>query len=136
MDRPKVGVGVFIAKGGKYLLGKRKNSHGHGQWSLPGGHLEGGESFEDCCIRETEEETGLRIRNVRKFDFTNDIFVEEGKHYVTLFFEADCESGELVNREPEKCFEWGWFGKDELPEPLFLPLRNLFDRMAKGLETA
>ena len=74
MDRPLVGVGVFIKRDGKYLLGKRKGAHGAGQWSLPGGHLEGGESFEDCCIREVKEETGLDISNVRRITFTKEIF--------------------------------------------------------------
>ena len=53
---PKVGVGVAVVKDGKVLLGKRKNAHGEGTWSFPGGHLEYKESWEDCAIRETLEE--------------------------------------------------------------------------------
>ena len=47
---PKVGVGVFVFRGNKLLLGKRKGSHGAGEWSLPGGHLDPGEDLIDCCI--------------------------------------------------------------------------------------
>ena len=51
MKRPRVGLGVFVKKEGKVLVGERKGSHGAGTWALPGGHLEGGESFEECCKR-------------------------------------------------------------------------------------
>ncbi len=123
--RPKVGVGVWIVKDGKVLLGKRKNAHGEGAWAAPGGHLEWGESVEDCARRETAEETGIEIANIRYATFTNDVFEAEGKHYVTLAVTADYASGEPRVMEPEKCERWGWFAWDELPEPRFLPLQNL-----------
>jgi 8-oxo-dGTP diphosphatase len=66
-QRPKVGVGVMIFKDGKVLLGKRKSSHGDGEYAWPGGHMEYMESFEECAKRETMEETGMQIRNVRFF---------------------------------------------------------------------
>lgn len=125
MDRPKVGVGVFIKKDGKYLVGKRKNAHGAGCWSLPGGHLEGGESFESCCERETLEETGITIFNIKPLTFTNDIFSEVNKHYVTLFFKAEYLSGEVQLMEPDKCEGWEWLALNDIPKPMFLPLENL-----------
>jgi 8-oxo-dGTP diphosphatase len=54
-NRPKVGIGVFIFKDGKFLMGCRKGTHGAGTWSVPGGHLEFGESFEECAEREALE---------------------------------------------------------------------------------
>lgn len=41
-DKPKVrvGIGVFVFKDGKFLMAQRKNAHGDGTWSVPGGHLE------------------------------------------------------------------------------------------------
>ena len=51
--KPKVGVGVMILKDGEILLGKRKGSHGEGEYAFPGGHLEYMESFSDCAKRET-----------------------------------------------------------------------------------
>ncbi|MFH1749531.1 MAG: NUDIX domain-containing protein [bacterium] len=83
--RPKVGLGVIILKDNKVLLGKRKGAHGEGDWSFPGGHLEFNEKLENCSIREVEEETGIRIRNIKPGSFTNDIFEMEKKHYITLF---------------------------------------------------
>lgn len=42
MSSPRIGVGVLIFRDGKLLLGKRRGSHGAGDWSAPGGHLEFG----------------------------------------------------------------------------------------------
>lgn len=123
--RPKVGFRVYILRENKVLLGKRKNSHGEGAWCATGGHLEFGESLEDGAKRETLEEAGIKIRNVRIGGFTEDIFKEEDKHYITIAMIADWESGEAQMMEPDKWEEWGWFSWDNLPEPLFLPFQNL-----------
>jgi 8-oxo-dGTP diphosphatase len=125
--RPKVGVGVFVLKDGKFLMQKRRGKHGDGTWSLPGGHLEFGESVEDCARREVMEEMGVEIKNIRFGPFTNDIFDKEGKHYVTLFVVSEYESGEPKIMESETTEDWGWFTINDLPGPLFLPLKNLFD---------
>lgn len=124
-DRPKIGVGVIVLKDGKALLGKRKGSHGEGSWGFPGGHLEFNESFEECAKRETLEETGITIVNLRKATFTNDIFPKEGKHYVTIYMIAEYDSGEVTIKEPDKCEKWEWFKWNELPNPLFTPIENL-----------
>ena len=125
MDSPKVGVGIIVVKDGKVVLLQRKNAHGEGTWCFPGGHLEAGESWEDCAKREVVEETGITIRNVRFAGVTNDIFEEEGKHYITIFMVSDWESGEARITEPEKCTDMGWFDWDDLPRPLFIPTHNL-----------
>jgi 8-oxo-dGTP diphosphatase len=124
-QKPEAGVGVCVVKDGKVLLGKRLNSHGNGCWSFPGGHLEMYETWEQCAEREVLEETGIRIKNIRFAGVTNDLFIEERKHYITLFMMADFETGELKIMEPEKCSEWNWFSWDRLPQPLFLPITNL-----------
>jgi len=125
---PKVGVAVIIIKNGKVLMHKRKNSHGDGTWSLPGGHLEFNESLEECAQRETFEETGMKIKNIRFADITNDIFEKEKKHYITIFMIADRESGEPIVKEPKKCECWEWHDWNNLPKPLFLPIENLLKK--------
>ena len=122
---PKVGIGVFIIKDGKILFGKRKNAHGDGTWSLSGGHLEFNESWEDCAMRETLEEAGIKIKNIRFATATNDIYPTEGKHYITIFMLSDYDSGEVKIMEPDRFDEWGWFDWNAPPAPLFLPLQNL-----------
>ena len=124
-ERPKVGIGVIVIKDGKILLGKRKNSHGDGAWSFPGGHLEFGESWEECAKRETMEETGINIKNIRFGTVTNDIFQTEEKHYITIFMLSDYDFGEVQIMEPEKCEKWDWFSWNQLPQPLFVPIQNL-----------
>ncbi len=124
-QRPRVGIGVIIYKKDKVLLGKRRNAHGEGSWCFPGGHLEYGETFESCAKREVQEETGLKISNIRRGPYTNDIFEKESLHYITLYMLADYESGSEKVREPEKCEKWEWFHWDKLPQPLFLPIENL-----------
>ncbi len=123
-ERPKVGLGVMVIKEGKILLGKRKNSHGEGAWSYPGGHLEYGESWEECAKREVSEETGIEINNLRFATATNDIFEKEQRHYVTIFILADHSGGEVKLMEPDKCEQWQWFEWEKLPSPLFVPIQN------------
>jgi 8-oxo-dGTP diphosphatase len=130
-DRPKVGVGVIVRQGGKVLLGLRRNAHGEGTWSFPGGHLEFGEDVFTCARREVAEETGLEISGLQVGPWTSDVFQEEGKHYVTLFVIAESAAGTPETLEPEKCIEWRWFFWSELPRPLFLPIQNL---LAQGFE--
>ncbi|OGH65034.1 MAG: DNA mismatch repair protein MutT [Candidatus Magasanikbacteria bacterium RIFCSPHIGHO2_01_FULL_41_23] len=125
LKRPKVGLGVIIVKDSKVLLGQRKNAHGNGTWGFPGGHLEFGESYEDCAKRETMEEVGITIKNIRFITATNDVFETEDKHYITIYVVADYDAGEVVNMEPQKLECWNWFAWDELPQPLFLPIQNL-----------
>jgi 8-oxo-dGTP diphosphatase len=129
MKRPRVGVGVFVKKEGKILVGKRKGSHGAATWALPGGHLEPGESFEACCKREVHEETGLIIKNISSVVFTNDVFHDEGLHYITLFFKGEYESGEATVAEPQECEEWRWVSLNHIPQPIFLPLRNALEEI-------
>lgn len=117
-DRVKVGIGVMVMKEGKVLLGKRRGSHGAGEYAFPGGHLEYMESFEDCARRETREECGIEIENVR-FQLLANLTKYAPKHYVHIGILADWESGEPMVLEPEKSESWGWYDLNELPSPLF-----------------
>lgn len=119
-QRPKVGVGVFILKDGKLLLGKRlsKDSHGDGEYCGPGGHMEFGETLEECAVRETREEVGIEIENVRFLCMTN-ILAWKGKHYIDIGMVADWKSGEPVVTEPDVRADWGWYDMDKLPSPMF-----------------
>ncbi|MBQ4797652.1 NUDIX domain-containing protein [Pseudoalteromonas sp. MMG006] len=120
----RVGVAVIIMRENTILLGERIGAHGANTWATPGGHLEFGESIEQCAMREVFEETGLNVSKITKLDYTNDIFTAENKHYITLYVKADYESGEPVLKEPNKCIQWRWYDINNLPTPLFTSLKN------------
>jgi 8-oxo-dGTP diphosphatase len=125
IERPKVGVGVIVFRNGKVLLGKRKNAHGNHTWNFPGGHLEFNEEIIDCARREVLEETGLEIISPIVGPVTNDIFLDDRKHYITVFVVCESKTGDPKILEPNKCDEWNWFEWKNLPQPLFLPIQNL-----------
>lgn len=123
-DRPRIGVGVMVWKRGRLLLGRRINARGEKSWQLPGGHLEFGETVEACAVREVAEEAGIGIRNLIHAGYTNEVFIESNRHYVTLFVSAEYSRGEVTVMEPDKCECWRWFDARDLPAPLFMPIRN------------
>jgi len=132
-SRPYVGIGVIIHnKKGHILLGIRKTEHGKGEWSLPGGHLEFFESFEECARREVFEETGLQIADPFPAWVSNDLFEESNKHYVTVFMVSEKYIGKVRNKEIDKCEGWKWFPVDNLPEPLYPALRQFAEEFYNG----
>lgn len=130
MKRPKIGVLVFIFKEDKVLLMKRKSSKKieDGFWSIPGGHLEMFESLETAVRRETFEEVGIKIKNLKFIDFTNDFFTKANKHYITFFYKAEYLSLTPRVKEPKKCKEIEWVSINSFPKKLFLPIKNLFKK--------
>lgn len=100
----------LIYKGGKILLQNRVKKDWQG-WTLPGGHIEPGESIVDAVRREMKEETGLTVhsvelRGVKQFP------IENGRYIVFLFRTDDFE-GELISSEEGKM---QWFDRRELSE--------------------
>ena len=120
MNRPGVGVGVIIENDkGQILVGKRL---GHAPfYSIPGGHLENGETFEAAAIKEVFEETSLIIKDPRVFCVTNNLktYEFEGKHYVSVNLYTNSFVGEAKVMEPTKCSEWIWCDINNLPQPHF-----------------
>ena len=117
----------IIKKDGKILLQKRQNAHGEGTWSLPGGHMEYGETPEQTAVREAKEEVNLNIKNTRMMGVTNDFMPEYKKHYITLYVEAEHVDGDPSIAEPDKITDIGWFSMNSLPSPLFIPFKNFIE---------
>ena len=121
LKHPRVGLGVIIVnKDGNILIGKRKGSHAQ-KYSIPGGHLEMGETFEQGAFREIKEETDLDIFEPKVIAVTNNLetYKEEGKHYISVVLLVTKYSGKLKNMEPEKCESWIWVDPHNLPQPHF-----------------
>lgn len=88
-------------------------------WAPPGGHLEFGETVEECAKRELLEETGLIATSTRLGPWVENMMDSGKKHYITLLVFVDAFEGTPALLEPDKCAGWEWFTWDALPEPLF-----------------
>ena len=89
---------IFDESHQKVLLTRRKDN---GLWCLPGGHMEAGESVEECCVREVHEETGLQVRVKRMTGVYSNpdqlVIYHDGSqaHFVVMNFEVEITGGEL-----------------------------------------
>lgn len=116
-----VGVGCIVMRDGLTLMVK---NHA-GYWSTPGGHLDFGESPADCAARETLEETGVRVSNVRFVAITNDVMTERGRHYVTIWMRGEPASCEVDTQDLAEIAEARWCDPSDLPSPVHPYLDNL-----------
>lgn len=121
----------MMMRGGKVLLGRRHDDpekassalRGEGTWTMPGGKLEFGESFEDGARREVLEETGITINKLEVFCVNNN--KNEHAHFITIGLFSDDFEGEAQVLEPDEIVEWQWFDLDQLPEPMYFPSSNM-----------
>ena len=120
-----IGVTIaFICHDGKgnYLMNKRNTNarDEHGAWDFGGGGLEVGETAEACLRKEVKEEYGVEIISHEFLGYI-DIFRNQNgtnTHWVSLNFLCLVDPLKVVNGEPHKFEEIGWFKLDNLPKPL------------------
>ena len=141
-----VGFGVMVLRDGKVLLGQRHVDHekadslmnGEGTWTMPGGKLDFGESFEGGAVRELREETGIVIQesDLEVISLSNDIVPTA--HFVTIGLLCKCVPGSAVFEqepqvmEPDEITQWKWFAFDDLPTPLFKPSEKVLNNYKEG----
>ncbi len=135
MEKKKVGcgVGIMILKDNKVLLGKRNKDHekassllnGAGTWTMPGGKLEFGETFEEGAKRETIEETGLILKNIDVICINNDMV--ETAHFITIGLFSDDFEGDPKVLELDEITEWRWFDLNKLPNPMYFPSAKILE---------
>jgi 8-oxo-dGTP diphosphatase len=104
-ERPVVGVGGVIIENGRVLLIRRGSEPLRGEWSIPGGTLELGESLQEGVARELREETGLDVRVLELIEVFDRIFPDDGSltperkqkprfHFVIVDYLCERISGE------------------------------------------
>lgn len=115
-DRPRVAVGVVVVHEGRVLLVERARPPSLGEWAVPGGSVELGETLAQAAEREVLEETGVVVRArglVHAFDgISRDADGRIRFHYVVVDLLADYVSGEV--RAATDVSAAGWFDRSEL----------------------
>ena len=110
---PRLTVDAFVEdRRGKVLLVRRGRPPFLGSWALPGGFCEYGETTEECCTRETKEETGVAVRVGRLLGVYSDPKRDPRGHTVTVVYAARPMRGRA--RGSDDAAEARWFSKKEL----------------------
>lgn len=128
----------MVVKNRQVLLGLRSTNpetadsdlKGEGTWTMPGGKIRFGESFEQAAARELTEETGLVGKSFQVICVSNDQI--PNVHFITIGLYCDDFTGEVMIMEPDEITEWRWFDFDKLPQNLFMPSRKMLDNYTKG----
>lgn len=132
-QRPKVGISLMVVKNDLMLLSRRKGSHGAGEWGTPGGHLENGETYEDCAYRELAEECGGDFRITRpRFLCVTNLRDYLPKHYTDIGMVAHWIEGDPKLMEPDKADGWEWHAIRWLPDNRFGVVDNLVTAYRTG----
>lgn len=131
--RPPVGVGAVIWRGADVLLVRRGKPPRAGEWSLPGGRQEWGETVEAALRREVREETALELGPLA-FVAVVDLVATAAdgavtRHYTLLDYTAEAAAGEAVAGDDAQAV--AWFQPDELPAlELWAQTRAVIERAA------
>ena len=116
-ESPLVGVGAVIVQDQRVLLIRRGQAPLLGEWSLPGGVLECGETLREAVVREAREETGLVVETGEMLGvYERVIRGDDGRvryHYVLIDFLCRPAGGEL--EAASDAADVRWFTRDQLP---------------------
>lgn len=105
----KGAAGVCINEENQVLFVLQVSEEDVAKWSVPSGGLEGTESFEDCCVREFEEETGLKVEVTSTLHTKSGVNKQYGISYELHYFRVKVLSGELILQDPDEsvlAIEW------------------------------
>ena len=115
-ERPIVGIGGVVIENGKTVLIRRGSEPLRGQWSIPGGSLELGETLKAGVERELLEETGLVVKVVEFIEVFDRVYGDDKEkpryHYVIVDYLCSLMGGEL--RAGGDATDVVWAGEDEL----------------------
>lgn len=107
---------------GNYVMHRRNGNcrDEHGCWDFGGGGVDVGESIEDCLVREVHEEFGVDILESNFLGHREAFRNQNGvdTHWLCFYYQVLVDREKVINNEPEKHDELGWFRFDNLPQPL------------------
>jgi 8-oxo-dGTP diphosphatase len=113
---PMVGVGAVVVDEGRVVLVKRAHSPMLGEWSIPGGAVELGETVREAVIREAREETGLDVKPMALVGVFDRVIRDESGsvlyHYVLVDYYCRLVGGELC--AGSDCDGAQWFSPEEV----------------------
>lgn len=123
---------LFFREDQVLLLRRFNTDYADGQYSVPAGHLDGGETVMAAATREAEEETGVRIE-ASDIVFSSVIHRNEGDERVDFFVRVHKWQGEPINTEPDKCDELRWVNIDELPDNIIPYVKKAIQNHRDGI---
>jgi 8-oxo-dGTP diphosphatase len=129
-----VAVHLFLVRGEEILLLRRYNTgYEDGKYSVPAGHLDGGEQVVEAAVREAREEIGVKMDpgDVRVVGVMHRR--AELEERIDFFVEVRRWVGDITNREPEKCDELLWVRMDDLPENVIPYVRKAIGNLREGV---
>lgn len=117
MFKWKGAAGVCINENNQLLMVLQAAPDEDPKWTVPSGGLEDNETFEECCVREFEEETGLKVEVISKLRDKNGLNEQYGIQYELQYFQVKVVSGELTVQDPDELIlEIAWKSIDELDQ--------------------
>lgn len=117
MFKWKGAAGVCINENNQLLMVLQAAPDEDPKWTVPSGGLEGNETYEKCCVREFEEETGLKVEVISKLRDKNGLNEQYGIQYELQYFQVKVVSGELTVQDPDELIlEIAWKSIDELDQ--------------------
>lgn len=127
-------VHLLLLSDGKVLLARRYNTgYGDGMWSVPAGHLDGGESMREAAVREAAEEVGISV-SVADLRVVH-VMHRRRPHEERVDFFVTCSrwNGVVRNAEPDKCSELTWSDPEDLPDDTVAYVRHAISGIVEGV---
>ncbi len=125
-------MGCLVFKGGSLLLGRRvDDTHGNGDYSCGGGHVELGENLAEAARREIREEWGIEI-DLPRFLCVINLPGYDGLHYLSFGFTASWIAGEPHPERAGEFADFQWYALEALPSPLFRPVPYYLQALRTG----
>ena len=135
-ERHKIIPASYLAliKNNKILLQRRFNTgYEDGKYSLVAGHVDKGETFTEAIIREVKEEAGITLQ-------AEDLSVVhvmnrniESDERIDIFFTAKKWTGNIENKEPNKCDDLSWFDLDDMPDNVIPYIKEAINCLKKKI---